>query len=99
MDIPPPPLVIQDSDPSLVDRACKRLTPKSSLSRLLSLPNFSFNLRSSPSFPSLDYIQVPNLPDNTPINLDSSALVDEEFLKDRYEWAVLYENQRGRVLS
>lgn len=33
------------------------------------------------------------------IKLDDSALVDEELHTDRYEWAIVYENQRGYVLQ
>ena len=95
---PPPPLVIQNDDPSVADLTRRRLAPNSRLARLLSLPN----LRSSPSFSSPKQPPVTNTPDvsdNTPINLDDSALIDQSFVKDRYEWAVLYENQRGQVLS
>jgi hypothetical protein len=42
---------------------------------------------------------TPDLCDNAPINLDNSALIDQDFDQDRFEWAVLYENQRGQVLS
>jgi hypothetical protein len=100
MAIPPPPLVIQDDDPSLVNSARRRLAPKSSFARLLSLPNL--NRRFWPSFSSLIKQQnsnTPDLSDNTPINLDDSALIDQDFVEDRFEWAVLYENQRGQVLS
>lgn len=31
------------------------------------------------------------------ITLDDSALVDEDLHSDRYEWAIVYENQRGCV--
>ena len=98
--IPPPPLVaIQNNDPSLVDSARRRLAPKSSFTRLLSL-NLNLN-RLWPSFSSLKQLDnnTPDLSDNSPINLDDSALIDKDFVKDRYEWAVLYENQRGQVLS
>jgi hypothetical protein len=97
MDIPPPPPVIQGDDPSLVGPARKGLSPKSSFTRLLSLPNLN---RLSASFSSQNQLNnTPDLCDNTPINLDNSALIDHDFVQDRYEWAVLYENQRGQVLS
>lgn len=100
MDIPPPPPVIQGDDPSLIDPARRRLTPKSSFARLLSLPNLNLNRLLSPSFSSQKQLnKTPDLCDNTPINLDNSALIDQDFFQDRYEWAVLYENQRGQVLS
>ena len=97
MDIPPPPLVIQDDDPSLVDPARRRLSPKSSFARLLSLPKTRLLSASFSSQKQLN--NIPDLCDNTPINLDNSALIDQDFVRDRYEWAVLYENQRGQVLS
>jgi hypothetical protein len=98
MDIPPPPPVIQDDDPSLVGPTRRRLSSKSSFARLLSLPNLNLN-RLSASFSSQKQLNnTPDLCDNTPINLDNSALVDQDFDQDRYEWAVLYENQRGQVL-
>jgi hypothetical protein len=101
MDIPPPPPpVIQDDDPSLVDPGRRRLSPKSSFARLLSLPNLNLNRLLSTSFSSQKLNNnTPDLCDNSPINLDNSALIDHDFDKDRFEWAVLYENQRGQVLS
>ena len=99
MDIPPPPPVIQDDDSSLVDPARRRLSPKS-FARLLSLPNLNLNRFLSASFSSQKQLNyIPDLCDNTPINLDNSVLIDQDFVQDRYEWAVLYENQRGQVLS
>ena len=94
MDIPPPPPVIQDDDPSLVDR--RRLSSKSSFARLLSLPSLNLNRLLFSSQKQIN--NTPELCDNTPINLDDSALIDQDFDQDRYEWAVLYENQRGQVL-
>ena len=101
MDIPPPPPpVIQDDDP-LVGPSRRRLSPKSSFTRLLSLANLNLNRLLSASFSSqkqLNNTPDSDLCDNIPINLDDSALIDQDFDKDRYEWAVLYENQRGQVL-
>ena len=97
MDIPPPPSVVQDDDPSLVGPAPRRLSLKSSFTRLLSLPNLNLNRLLSASQKQLN--NTPDLCDNTPINLDNSALINQNFVQDRYEWAVLYENQRGQVLS
>ena len=99
MDIPPPPPppVIKDDDLFLVDPGRRRLSPKSSFARLLSLPNLNLNRLLSAS--QKQHNNTPDLCDNTPINLDSSALIDQDFIQDRYEWAVLYENQRGQVLS
>jgi hypothetical protein len=93
MDIPPPPPVVQDDDPFLVRR---RRSLKSSFARLLFLPNLNLNRL----FSSQKHLNnTPDLCDNTPINLDNSALIDQDFVQDRYEWAVLYENQRGQVFS
>jgi hypothetical protein len=94
-DIPPPPPVIQDDAP--------RLSSKSSFTRLLSLPNLNLNRLLSASSSSQkqlnNNLNTPDLCDNAPINLDNSALIDQDFDQDRFEWAVLYENQRGQVLS
>lgn len=99
MDIPPPPPVIQDDDPSLVGPARRRISPKSSFIRLLSLPNLNLNRLLSVSSSQKQLNDTPDLCDNTPINLDNSALIDQDFDQDRFEWAVLYENQRGQVFS
>lgn len=99
MDIPPPPPVIQDGDLSLAPR---RLSSKSSFTRLLSLPNLNLNRLFSASFHSQllnNNNNTPDLCDDAPINLDNSALIDQDFDHDRFEWAILYENQRGQVLS
>ncbi|KDR84995.1 hypothetical protein GALMADRAFT_218079 [Galerina marginata CBS 339.88] len=101
---PPPPLsLIQDNNTEATELARKRFAKKSRFSRFFSLPN----LRSSSATPSspdsdqfvaalesLPEFQVSGL-DDTPINLDNSALIGEDICTDRYEWAVLYENQRG----
>ncbi|KAF8807412.1 hypothetical protein BYT27DRAFT_7223239 [Phlegmacium glaucopus] len=94
MDIPPPPPpVLQDDDPSVVDLARRRLAPSSPLTRLLKL--LKLRSLSSPKQLLLVDDNTPDTCDDTPINLDNSALIDQDFVKDRYEWAVLYENQRG----
>ena len=98
MAIPPPP-VVQGDDPSLVGPARRRLSPKSPFARLLPLPNLNLNRLLSAPQKQLNNTPDSDLCDNTPINLDNSALIDQDFVQDRYEWAVLYENQRGQVLS
>lgn len=93
---PPPPTLIQD-DPSAADLARKRFAPRA---RFLSLPS----LRSPPSKPSLKpstettTLEIDSTNIDTPINLDNSALINDDYSKDLYQWAVIYENQRGMTL-
>lgn len=113
VQVPLPETLVRD-DPELAACARARLSKKSRLSRIFSLPNF----HSSASIPPKQYpessrdgaltptsshdsvAQVPPI-DITPINLDNSVLAGEDtgIYADRYEWAILYENQRGCVLS
>lgn len=92
--LPPPSALIQD-DPAAADPARRKVAPKSRLSRL-------FAFRSTPNLRRVSSQEEPpvlNLSvdvDSTPITLDCSTL--EDVFTDRYEWAVLYENQRGSVL-
>jgi len=102
MDCPPPPLTLIEDDPAAADPARQKIAPKSRFSRLFSLPNLrsssSPNLRRISSASSPNKEETPAIViDSTPITLDSSALIGEDVLTDRYEWAVLYENQRGSV--
>lgn len=102
---PPPPIaLVKDDDPQLLEAANRKVPQKSRLSRFLSLPH----LRSRPK--SLDSEAHETPPetdpqlhisgiDATPISLDNSALLGQDIYADRYEWAVLYENQRGSVVS
>jgi len=90
--LPPPPNVLQD-DPHGADAARQRLAPKKGLARLLSRPSFP---KLSAPLPS----SVPDPPDeplHVPIALDSTALIshDHPLDQDEFQWAVLYENQRG----
>ena len=112
--VPPPETLVRD-DPELAARARARLSKQSRLSRILSLPNFRHSASvtprqypessrdGSPSSQESPYLAASQVPavDITPINLDNSALAGEDtgIYTDRYEWAILYENQRGCVLS
>ena len=99
---PPPPNVLQD-DPDGADAARQRLAPKKGFARLLSKPSnlkLSAPLRKSSSAACLDYDARDDflyVQHDLPICLDSTALIaQEDFLdQDKYQWAVLYENQRG----
>ncbi len=104
MDCPPPPLALILDDPAAADPARQKIAPKSRFSRLFSLPNrhssSSPNLRPVSPVSSSSEEEPPALAaDSTPIALDSSTLVGEGVVTDHYEWAVLYENQRGSVVS
>ena len=107
--VPLPETLVRD-DPELAARARARLSKQSRLSRILSLPNFRDSRQcpessrdGSPSSQESPYLAASQVPaiDITPINLDNSALAGEDtgIYTDRYEWAILYENQRGCVLS
>jgi len=96
MDLLLPPSALIQDDPAAADPARRKVAPKSRLSRL-------FAFRSTPNLhrvPSQEELPALNLSvldvDSTPITLDCSTLGD--VFTDRYEWAVLYENQRGSVL-
>ncbi|PPQ80830.1 hypothetical protein CVT25_001955 [Psilocybe cyanescens] len=94
---PPPPLVLVQDDPHVVNEARKRFVKKSRFSRIFSRHSSSPQLR--PKSSNISSENTPDLraydADNTPINLDNTALAGEGIYTDRYEWAVLYENQRG----
>ncbi|KAF4623334.1 hypothetical protein D9613_001811 [Agrocybe pediades] len=102
---PNPSLLVPDDDPTVIDSANKKLRKKSRLSRIFSrsnAPNKSpltenqspSSSRSDLSLSSSREVQASGL-DDSPINLDNSALCGEDVHIDRYEWAVVYENQRG----
>lgn len=95
---PPSPTLIKD-DPVAADAARKRFTQRS---RWLSLPNLRIRKLSSPkkALQQENILQVAQeiLDDPSaaePITLDNSALNDVVQVQDRYEWAIVYENQRG----
>lgn len=96
---PPPPTLIKD-DPVAADAARKRFTQKS---RLLSLPNLRGRRISFSNKPLQKENTVQATQDDPstsePITLDNTALNDSIQVKDRYEWAIVYENQRGCVLK
>ena len=96
MDLLLPPSALIQDDPAAADPARRKVAPKSRLSRLFAFRS-SPNLRrvSSQEEPPVSNVAVLDV-DNTPITLDCSTL--EDVFTDRYEWAVLYENQRGYVL-
>ena len=95
MDLLLPPSALIQDDPAAADPARRKIAPKSRLSRL-------FAFRSSPNLRRVYSEEEPDVPnvtvldvDSKPITLDNSTL--ESVCTDRYEWAVLYENQRGCV--
>jgi hypothetical protein len=98
---PPPPAFIQKDIYSAADSARKRLVPKSRFPHFLSLPNLRSSKQTLPESPveetpsqdtSSQLLQVGDL---NLIHLDASRLDHEEEYKDKYEWAIVYENQRG----
>lgn len=97
---PPPPSFVQKDDYSAADPARQRLVPKSRFPRFLSLPN----LRSSKQTPPPPQQSPPQDTDAglqvqpevlNLIHLDAAQLNDDEEYQDKYEWAIVYENQRG----
>jgi len=105
---PPPPL--QD-DPEGAVAARQRLAPKSRLSQLFgksklttsaSTPSLRKRRKSTTSEGSSQDNQGPSTQSidvDRPINLDNTALIGEDTYQDRYEWAIVYENQRGYVYA
>ena len=106
-DPPPPPDALQLDDHAAADQARQRLNKRGLLSSV-SLPHLgrspskSSKRRSTVSFPALpdlsssepniyDAPQLVELPEDWHISVE----VDEDYNKDVYRWAVLYENQRG----
>ena len=87
---PPPPSLAQDS--FVIDAVHKRLSSKSRFFPKLRLRT---NKKESP-------LQLPNInvsvPDCASIKLDNLAIEEQhDETKDRNEWAIVYENQRGQV--
>ncbi|KAF8168093.1 hypothetical protein B0H34DRAFT_45161 [Crassisporium funariophilum] len=90
----PPPALLQ-GDPTVTQLVRQRLAPKFRLARLLHSPSrtrrkSTLNEQHTP----VEDSEPPSL-DPEAINLDNTALIDHDIHEDRYEWAVLYENQRG----
>ena len=91
LTVQPPPSSL-DQDPFLIDAVRKHLSSKSRFFPKLRLRT---NKKESP-------LQLPNInvsvPDCASIELDNVALEEQHNeTKDRYEWAIVYENQRGQV--
>ncbi|SRR6266508_4420388 len=99
VDEPPPSPFLQE-DPGGADAARLKLAPKKGLARLLSTSvvkrkvSTSSSSSKSSSEPEQN-VQVSRL--DTSISLDSTALIDGggDINEDQYQWAVIYENQRG----
>lgn len=107
----PPQAILTPDDPSAVEPARRRLTPKTRFSIFSFLPNpfsccGSRNRKPQPvdsaepdglnkSIEQLPPLEQTN--DNTTIiTLDISGISDiRDINKDEYRWAVVYENQRG----
>ena len=98
---PPPPNALRD-DPEGAHAARQRLAPKNGLARLLAksskLKLASPKQKRSPTTDSDDpHEDLLRVQHDLPICLDGKALIsqDDTLDKDKYQWAVLYENQRG----
>lgn len=104
---PPPPDAIQRDDYAAADQARQRFSKRGLLSSV-SLPHLgrspskSSKRSSAVSFPALldaetDLCTATDVPDLVALSDDPnlSAEVDEDYDKDVYRWATLYENQRG----
>ena len=107
MEPPPPPPRLSRDEYDAVNPARDRFTRKSRLPHFLSLPNLTRshstlqvdNLATSPSvarLPISDF-QPPTAFNVDLIDLDPSGLDNQNEYKDKYEWAMVYENQRGCV--
>lgn len=94
--LPPPPPLPRLDDRIAADLARKRLAPKFRFPFSISLPN----IRQSPSQHNDDRIGVVEpAPSSPAIKLNAPHIADDDEYKDKYEWAVLYENQRGYLYS
>lgn len=105
---PPPPETIQRDDYVAAEEARRRFA-KRGLFSSVSLPSFhkrkarTRKRSASPSSSSIpqveDFASVSDRPDLVSLAEASSlvAELDEDYDKDVYAWAVLYENQRGYV--
>lgn len=93
---PPPPATITPDDYHAADPARRRLAPKSSFGRRLSLKIKKKNIKPPLATASVSDFQPSMLDsESQTISLDSSNISTAEDDRDQYEWAVVYENQRG----
>jgi hypothetical protein len=106
--VTPPPFL--EIDPDGAQLARQRFAPKKGLAHLLSKNKLKVSsLASLKSGNSTDTAESTTEPSHeqssqiaaqtldAPISLDSAALIGGDVHKDRYQWAILYENQRGCV--
>ncbi|KAG5647995.1 hypothetical protein DXG03_007029 [Asterophora parasitica] len=102
MELPPPACVTRD-EPAAADAARRRLAQKSRFPRLLSRKD----LKGSKSSPDLTTAQLIASTSAQPleyrahaslITLDSTNLEACDEYTDKYEWAIVYENQRGLTM-
>lgn len=108
----PPPICMRNDEYSAADPARKRLNAKSRFPIFASLKNLRIR-RPKPRTDSVESNEAkdddsqslddassndatPELGANPIINLDGSIILEEEY-KDQYQWAIVYENQRGQV--
>ncbi|KAG6911958.1 hypothetical protein DXG01_000206 [Tephrocybe rancida] len=100
VNVPPPLASISKDDYSAADPARQRIAAKSR--RFFSLPNLKASSRSkSPkAAPTANTAQLSTEPTGPTslITLDSSSLDTIDSFSDKYQWAVVYENQRGMTL-
>ncbi|KAI0361611.1 hypothetical protein OH77DRAFT_1469432 [Trametes cingulata] len=106
---PPPPGAVQKDDYAAAAQARQRFS-KHGLFSSISLPSLSRKRKSkaqrrgvSPSPSSIAEIQtsasVPEIPDIVDITeANLAAELDENYDRDVYRWAILYENQRGAMV-
>ena len=94
--LPPPPTAITPDDYHAADPARRRLAPKLSFGHRLSLMT-----KKKPIKPLLATAPPSDLQpsmlhsESQTISLDSSNISTAEDDRDQYEWAIVYENQRG----
>ncbi|KAG5635571.1 hypothetical protein H0H81_010756 [Sphagnurus paluster] len=98
----PPPASIARDDYAAADIARKRLAPKSRLPHFLSLPNLKVSSKPTKQGKNLQANPIPRavddpIPDSL-IVLDPATLDTSDEYTDKYEWAIVYENQRGVTL-
>src|ERR1700728_5412036 len=100
-----PPECMKTDDYSAAEPARRRLLKKDSFRLFASLPNLRSKRKQKESGKNSDdavpvFIETPPSPtdSNGFIHLDNAAICEDED-KPVYRWAVLYENQRGYVVS
>jgi hypothetical protein len=100
-----PPECMKTDDYSAAEPARRRLLKKDSFRLFASLPNLRSKRKQKESGKDNDdavpvFIETPPSPtdSNGFIHLDNAAICEDED-KPVYRWAVLYENQRGYVVS